>query len=344
VVASTTATWSSDKYVPQSQGTTPEDTGLAFDVAIIDEAGQLTIPAILGVLRFARRFILVGDEKQLPPLVLSKEAALAGLADSLFSFLKGLDDDYMKRHPLAVSACVPLRVQYRMNKWISHFSSTVFYDQRLVAHDSIANRRLIYTKMEAGKMRNEDAMVLKAIDPKYPLVFLDVRDQEAQLEAKTSDAEARVLREIVAALLSRGIQQKDIGIIAPYRAQVATIRRHLFSNDASSSWQALPPNTALSVDTVDRFQGGERMVLLMSFATTREPALESQRRDFLSNPQRLNVALTRAQRKLILVGNVSALEHLPTFSRLITYCRSMNTLLTASESPVHRINAQEIVD
>ncbi|GAC1614307.1 MAG: DEAD/DEAH box helicase [Ktedonobacteraceae bacterium] len=338
VVASTTATWSSDKYTPQTpgQGTAAESTGFAFDVAIIDEAGQLTIPAILGVLRFARRFILVGDEKQLPPLVLSKEAAIEGLADSLFSFLKGLDDDYMTHHPLAVSACVPLRIQYRMNKWISHFSSTVFYEQRLVAHDSVANRRLVYTGAGTGQLAREDerTLVLKAIDPRYPLVFLDVRDGEARPEAKTSDAEARVLREIVMALLSRGIMQKDIGIIAPYRAQVANIRRHLFSNDPESQWRALPFDTPLSVDTVDRFQGGERMILLMSFATAHEPALQSQRRDFLSNPQRLNVALTRAQRKLILVGNVPALEHLPTFNRLITYCRSMQTLIAATEHAV----------
>src|SRR6059058_4920998 len=95
VVASTTATWSSDKYVPPSAREEGEDTGLFFDVAIVDEAGQLTVPAILGALRFAKRFILVGDEKQLPPLVLSKEAAEAGLSDSLFSYLKRLDDDYM---------------------------------------------------------------------------------------------------------------------------------------------------------------------------------------------------------------------------------------------------------
>ena len=79
VVASTTATWSSEKYSPAifkcAAGRTGEGQGLQFDVAIIDEAGQLTIPAMLGALRLARRFILVGDEKQLPPLVLSKEAA-----------------------------------------------------------------------------------------------------------------------------------------------------------------------------------------------------------------------------------------------------------------------------
>ncbi|GCE19649.1 AAA domain-containing protein [Dictyobacter kobayashii] len=332
VVASTTATWSSDKYAPNTARNSDHpqtNAGFIFDVAIIDEAGQLTIPAILGALRFARRFILVGDEKQLPPLVLSQEAAAAGLADSLFSFLKQRDEEYMEQHPLDVSACVPLLTQYRMNKWISHFSSTVFYDQKLLAHASIANRRLIYPQIP-GRVQPKQAepeAVRKALDPKFPLVFWDVRDEQANAASKQNNTEARAIRELVAGLLARGIQPQDIGIIAPYRAQVANIRRHLFTNDPASNWQALSTDTLLSVDTVDRFQGGERLVILMSFATSQEPELESQRRNFLVNPHRLNVALTRAQRKLILVGSVPALEHLPTFSRLITYCKSMNTLL-----------------
>src|SRR5439155_21817484 len=120
IVATTTATWSSDKYSAplhtRQDGPTPSS--LEFDVAIIDEAGQLTVPSILGALRFARRFILVGDEKQLPPLVLSQEASEQGLSESLFKILKRLDDDYTNLHPLTMSACVPLRTQYRMNQWI----------------------------------------------------------------------------------------------------------------------------------------------------------------------------------------------------------------------------------
>lgn len=139
------------------------------------------------------------------------------------------------------------------------------------------------------------------------------------------------MRAVVAGLLARGIEAKDIGIIAPYRAQVANIRRHLLSSDVAGNWSALDPDSGLSVDTVDRFQGGERMVIIMSFATTNEPELESQRREFLVNPHRLNVALTRAQRKLILVGSVPALEHLPIFARLITYCRSMSTVFLYDE-------------
>lgn len=339
VVASTTATWSSDKYSAQSadiEGNLPENGGLSFDVAIIDEAGQLTVPAILGALRLAKRFILVGDEKQLPPLVLSKDAAEAGLADSLFSFLKSLDEKYMQDHPLAISACVSLRTQYRMNKWIANFSSTVFYDKQLVAHKSIANHILVYTQKHGDSLQvqatptKRNQAIIRALEPHYPLVFLDVHDErgeQAAMEDKQSHAEAQVVRDIVANLLARGIDMQDIGIIAPYRAQVANIRRHLFSADPTGNRLCLPSNAPITIDTVDRFQGGERLIVIISFATTRELSVESQRYTFLTNPNRLNVALTRAQRKLILVGCIPALEHLPIFSRLIIYCRSMNTLI-----------------
>ncbi len=368
VVASTTATWSSDKYGTQSvqnEGDLLESNGLYFDVAIIDEAGQLTVPAILGALRFARRFILVGDEKQLPPLVLSQEAAEQGLSESLFKILKRLDDDYTNNSLLAMSACIPLRMQYRMNKWIANFSSTVFYEKKLIAHESVANRRLVYTHANGqqapgqgliGKrtgaspvptapvlsLRDERAVISMALEPQFPLVFLDVCDTPNRVslwsptgESKQSNAEARAIREIVAGLQARGIALQDIGIIAPFRAQVANIRRHLFSADPTEHWQALPADAPISVDTVDRFQGGERLVIIMSFATQQEMPEQSPRRDFLTNPHRLNVALTRAQCKLILVGCVSALEGLPIFQRLVTYCRSMGTLVsfeTASEN------------
>jgi len=336
VIASTTATWSAEKYVPATElnehGQAAE-LGLEFDVAIIDEAGQLTIPAILGALRFARRFILVGDEKQLPPLVLSKEAAEQGLNQSLFSHLKKEDDDYMQDATMAIGACVALRTQYRMNKWIANFSSTVFYEKQLIAHSSIANKQLDFAR-KRGTYEQTSTALEQAIEPVHPLVFLDVRDDEVSREAKISNGEARAIRTLVAQFLKRGVAPQDIGVIAPYRAQVANIRRHLLTDDPASNWQGLPDDTLLSVDTVDRFQGGERMIILMSFATNYEPAEESQRRDFLTNPNRLNVALTRAQRKLIVLGSVAALEHLPYFERLITYCRSMKTVIRYIEEPV----------
>jgi len=323
VIASTTATWSSEKYAPLSlNGAGENNVDFQFDVAIIDEAGQLTLPAILGALRFTKRFILVGDEKQLPPLVLSKEAASTGLAESLFSTLKQLDDDYMKFDNQGISACVPLKVQYRMNKQISHFASTEFYGDQLIPHASVADR-LLEVAMPASII--EVPTVTRAVDPHYPMIFLDV--STGYEREKISNAEALAVRELVAALLARGIAQQAIGIIAPYRAQVANLRRYLFSDDEASGWRALTFDTPLSVDTVDRFQGGERPVIIISLATTTTPAAESQLRDHLTDSHRLNVALTRAQRKLIVVGSSPALEALPIFQRLLTYCRSINTLI-----------------
>jgi DNA replication ATP-dependent helicase Dna2 len=338
VIASTTATWSSDKYNPPTSGDfedNHEEAVLEFDVAIIDEAGQLTVPAILGALRFAKRFILVGDEKQLPPLVLSKEAIEQGLADSLFGTLKHLDDDYMKFRPEAISACVPLRVQYRMNRMISDFASRTFYGDQLKPHNSVANAVL---ELVGSEMRfaEEVPSILRAIDPSHPMVFVDVR---GELEGvKTSNVEAYTVREVVAGLLVRGIAPKDIGIIAPYRAQVANLRRHLLDERERSRWLASAWNvdiTELSIDTVDRFQGGERKVIIISFATTTTPAVENQLREHLTNPNRLNVALTRAQQKLILVGCTPALERLPIFERLLAYCHEMQAVI--AHSPImHR--------
>ena len=326
VVASTTATWSSDKYIPPAfvDNTGDGDKGeaaLQFDVAIIDEAGQLTLPAILGALRFARRFILVGDEKQLPPLVLSKEAGQAGLSDSLFSTLKQAGERYTREHPDAVSACVPLKLQYRMNRQISQFASRTFYRGELHPHPSVANRVLAFSAPRSA-LDGEKPSITHALEARKPLVFLDTRGKPAVEEAiKTSNAEARIARNVVAGLLARGVDEGDIGIIAPYRAQVANLRRHLFADDEESGWRALSPTTRLSVDTVDRFQGGERSIIIISFATSVAPPAESQLRDHLTDQHRLNVALTRAQRKLILIGNAAALAELPVFRELVSYCR-----------------------
>lgn len=350
VFASTTATWSSDAYAPasaQEETRQPGDAFLHFDVAIIDEAGQLTIPAILGALRFAKRFILVGDEKQLPPLVLSQDAAGHGLKDSLFSQLKQADTDYMNNHPQEMSACVPLNVQYRMNTWISHFASKVFYDGLLKPDATVARRLLEYATppgmqemqgMDAREQRSkrsrEASAITRALDPGMPFVFLDVQDDEGERNGvKVSDAEARAVRELVAGLLARGVEGADIGIIAPYKAQVANVRRYLFSDDRGTSgtgetgWRALSRDTQLTVDTVDRFQGGERSVMILTFATVTAPVEDSQLWKHLTDPHRLNVALTRAQRKIIFVGHAPALEGLPYFKRLLNYCRQMQAVV-----------------
>lgn len=331
VVASTTAMWSSDKYapLPQVSRDMSQDALFQFDVAVVDEAGQLTIPAILGALRFARRFILVGDEKQLPPLVLDKDAGEQGLAISLFERLKQEDAEAGRE----ISACVALRVQYRMHETISTFASRTFYEGQLRAHYIVARRRLRLLRPAVNRAPVHPA-VLQAVRADLPMTFLDVPAvPESRTEIKMSSAEARVVREIVAALLARGVSEDEIGIIAPYRAQVANLRRHLFSDDAGSGWHALSPATPLTIDTVDRFQGGERPVIIISFATSVTPPAGSQLRDHLTNAHRLNVALTRAQRKLILTGHVGALAEMDLFQRLLAYCREQRSLFAYNHIP-----------
>jgi len=338
VVASTTATWSSEKYAAPTftdraaQTEHAAQLPLQFDVAIIDEASQLTIPALLGAIRLAKRFILVGDDKQLPPLVLSKEAAAQGLAESLFSFLKEHNDDYMKLHGDGESACVSLQVQYRMNPWISHYSSVVFYEKKLVAAEFL-KRRLLEVRPATPPLVAELPAITQAIEPSHPLVFLDVRPHEERDpqhlgETKSNITEAQAIRALVQGLLARGIAERDIGIIAPFRAQVATIRRQLFTPDEASGWSGINADTPMLIDTVDRFQGGERMVIIMSFTVAQPLGTNSPLRDFLTNPNRLNVALTRAQRKLVLVGCLPSLENLPYYDRLLAYCRSMKTIIS----------------
>ncbi|MGH2507523.1 MAG: C-terminal helicase domain-containing protein, partial [Ktedonobacteraceae bacterium] len=169
---------------------------------------------------------------------------------------------------------------------------------------------------------------LQAVRADLPMVFLDACTELGPAAVKMSNAEARIVREIIARLLACGVSAEEIGVIAPYRAQVANLRRHLFSHDAAIGWSALPLDTPLSIDTVDRFQGGERSIIIISFATSTTPAAESQLREHLTNPHRLNVALTRAQRKLILVGNVGALAELDLFKKLLDYCRERQAIFT----------------
>jgi DNA replication ATP-dependent helicase Dna2 len=295
VVASTTATWASERY----------DGGglaLAFDVAVVDEASQLTVPALLGALRFARRFVLVGDERQLPPLVVSSVAAQGGLAESLFARL-------LTRWSEA--ATVRLRWQYRMHPLICEFPSQAFYDGALEPAGAAR------TALLALGPSTRDGLD-QVLDPARPLVFVDV-PPGAQSEvggARISRAQVELAHRVVIGLRARGVPANHIGVIAPYRAQVAAIRQCLVADH----------EPAVTVDTVDRFQGGEREVIVLALG--REPAsdggafsvLAASHVPFVADPHRLNVALTRAQRKLIVLGDRAALAESPLLERLVAYC------------------------
>lgn len=290
LVAATTATWSSESY---------DDIGepLLFDLAILDEATQLTLPATLGALRFARRFVLVGDDRQLPPLVRSQTATAQGLKRSLFSALL---DRY------GADASVLLRRQYRMHPVICAFPSGEFYENALVAEGAARTAQLTLANAIPGPYG-------RVLDPAHPVVFIDVPLEPRERGRKENSAQALLVRNLVRELRRVCVAAEDIGVIAPYRAQVAAIRARLVADGES----------AVLVDTVDRFQGGERSVIFYSFGGGGTATWGGRGPDFLADPHRLNVALTRARHKLIVLGNRAALEEIPLLQRLVAYCASL---------------------
>ncbi|HEV2238518.1 MAG TPA: C-terminal helicase domain-containing protein, partial [Ktedonobacterales bacterium] len=137
--------------------------------------------------------------------------------------------------------------------------------------------------------------------------------QAALANFKSSGRQADVVRALAQALVARGVPRSSIGVIAPYRAHVAAVRQRLAGAGLAE----------VLVDTVDRFQGGERAVMILAFGLEQPPTAGPHGADFLGDPNRLNVALTRAQRKLVLVGNRQALAAVPLLERLLRHCERL---------------------
>ena len=197
-----------------------------------------------------------------------------------------------------------------MHPAICAFPSREVYDGALVAAGA-AQEALLDIPLDEGSAHWD------VLRPDHPLVFVDVSSGEREQSGKVSAAQARVTMQLVRELLSLGVPARDIGVIAPFRAQVSAIRQQL---------ERLPPVDAphdarVIVDTVDRFQGGERRVMLLSFGG--RAVSQTRGLAFLADPNRLNVALTRAQRKLILIGERAWLRQEPLLARLIASCAEL---------------------
>jgi DNA replication ATP-dependent helicase Dna2 len=251
---------------------------LEFDTAIVDEAGQLTEPGTLAAVNRADRFVLVGDHQQLPPVVRSENS----LSESLFQRL-------IEEYP---DASVMLDRQYRMSQRIQWFSSREFYDGQLrPAAPEIAGQRL-----DDLSGVSEAALPPELADP---VTFVDPSGHRV---GNTNPTEAERVREVVEAYLDAGVAPEDVGVIAPFRAQVSEIQRRA------------PDGVA--VDTVDRFQGSDKEVVVLSTVATGDldgPIFEDHRR--------MNVALSRAKRACCLVGDERALRSDPFYERLLEWAR-----------------------
>ena len=246
-----------------------------FDVALVDEASQLTEPGTHAAINLADRFVLVGDHEQLPPVVRAEN----DLQTSLFERL-------IERYP---DASVMLDRQYRMSQRIQAFASTEFYDGALrPATPDVAGQTLADLGVDPADLPDGLADGVAFVDP------------GGSRDGNRNVREAERVAEVVDAYVAAGVDADDIGVIAPFRAQVAEIGKR----------------TGVTVDTVDRFQGSSKEVIVVSLVASGDldgPIFEDHRR--------MNVALTRAKKQLTLVGDAAALSSDPFYKRMLDWAR-----------------------
>lgn len=259
-----------------------------FDLVVIDEAAQSIEPACWIPLLRAGRVILAGDHCQLPPTIISNQAAREGLAVSLMERLfKDLGPDISRL----------LTTQYRMHEAIMGFSSAEFYESSLIADDSVKAHLL-----------QDIPGVTPGPLTSTPLAFIDTagagydEELEPDGESRRNPAEAEIVGKQVQALLDASVLPRDIAVIAPYAAQVRLLRDQLVID-------------GLEIDTVDGFQGREKESVIISLVR----ANAKGEIGFLADTRRMNVALTRARRKLIVIGDSATIGGHPFYHKLLEY-------------------------
>jgi superfamily I DNA and/or RNA helicase len=286
---------------------------LSFETVFIDEAAQALEPGCWIPIAKGQRIVLAGDHHQLPPTVKSEQAAREGLRETLF-------EKCIQRQPQTARM---LKVQYRMHAQIMGFSSEKFYGGQLVPHTSVRHAGL-----EAYDLR---------FAPDLPVEFIDTAGcgfQEVAIPESRSTAnpeEAHLLLERLAQLLAPyDAAEHDehqhtplsIGVIAPYRAQINYLKDAIEDNEVLNG---LLLQRRLSVGTVDSFQGQERDIIAITL-TRSNPQGEI---GFLSDIRRMNVGMTRARRKLLLVGDSSTLCRHPFFGEMLAYVKEVGGYRTA---------------
>ncbi|GAA5899795.1 bifunctional ATP-dependent DNA helicase/ssDNA endodeoxyribonuclease DNA2 [Sporobolomyces salmoneus] len=264
-----------------------------FDVCIVDEASQVTLPTCLGPLRFANKFILVGDHNQLPPLVRNIDARQGGLDTSLFKLLS-------ESHPQAV---VNLTQQYRMNEDIMLLSNQLVYNGLLkVGNFEVSQRKLRLPKPDG--LDGADRWLRDVLDPSRKVVFVDT-DQLPAREKKTvslieNETEALIVLKILKTLSACQVAQEDIGVITLYRQQIHLLERKL---------RSFP---SVEILTADRSQGRDKECIVISCVRSNEAG---QVGDLLKDWRRINVCLSRAKSKLIVIGSRSTLSKVEVLER-----------------------------
>lgn len=305
-----------------------------FDLVIIDEASQILEPNIVGILtarqeegRAIDRFILVGDHKQLPAVVQQQEGADVENTSSVLEniHLSSCTNSLFERLILTERAAGrtdfigTLHKQGRMHPDIADFANRKFYAKEQLECVPLAHQ--LETEL-AYNEESEDALdnMLKA----HRMIFIpSMPCKQLNISEKVNTDEARIIADLLRRLFRQMNKdfdpQKSVGVIVPYRNQIAMIRKEIERLE-------IPALEGISIDTVERYQGSQRDVILYSFTIQSRYQL-----DFLTAntfyeegqpiDRKLNVAITRARKQLILTGNESTLRRNQLFAELIDYIK-----------------------
>lgn len=240
-----------------------------FDVAVVDEATQASRPSTAIVLNCARKLVLAGDHKQLPPYCADETMQDEEMHISLFEYL-------LDRYGSDLS--VLLKTQYRMHQQIAEFPNQAFYEGALET-----------------AARNRD-WTISDLKPLMGIHIEGTEQTERRSKSKFNLDEAEAVAKQVQLLTMNGVEPEDIGVITAYSGQKSKVKQKINEVDIERPW-------GVTVDTIDSFQGGEREAIIVSFVRSNE----SGNSGFLElpdvGPRRLNVALTRARKRLVLIGN-----------------------------------------
>ncbi|XP_049501098.1 DNA replication ATP-dependent helicase/nuclease DNA2 isoform X3 [Panthera uncia] len=286
-----------------------------FDFCIVDEASQISQPVCLGPLFFSQRFVLVGDHQQLPPLVLNHEARALGMSESLF-----------KRLEQNKNAVVQLTVQYRMNSKIMSLSNKLTYEGKLeCGSDKVANAVINLPNFKAVKLElefyadySENPWMIGVFEPNNPVCFLNTdkvpAPEQVEKGGVSNITEAKLIVFLTSVFIKAGCKPSDIGIIAPYRQQLKIIN-DLLSHSSIGM---------VEVNTVDKYQGRDKSIILVTFVRSNK---DGPLGELLRDWRRLNVAITRAKHKLILLGCVPSLNRYPPLGKLLHHLNSEKLIM-----------------
>jgi superfamily I DNA and/or RNA helicase len=281
-----------------------------FDVAVVDEATQADKASTSIVLNCAQKLVLAGDHKQLPPYSATDNEDDRETVISLFEYLL---DRYGRNLPIL------LRKQYRMNDVIAQFPNKAFYDGKLETAE-----------------QNRDWQIGR-LSPLAGVHTTGGEQQSAGTHSYQNQNEAEIVAEEVEYLINESnLSPENIGIISGYNAQIGMIKKRLKKlNDV--------PTNDITVDTVDSFQGGEREVIIVSFVRSNSRNNSGFLEELGVGERRLNVAITRARKRLVLIGDWDTLGTIadhrgaetscaPVYAKLEDYIRSLETMSSVPTS------------